>query len=190
MQGAPSSLLISTWGSIQLLRLQNRPFCGQGKGLKVLQTTASYQVLLSSQVPPDASPKPGLCYPFLHNLYCCKIPKPGVSITKALDTTPGLFFLDPVSLHPHLKHLFSFSVSPAALLLHLNEWDQARKYHASLNSYTDPFTWLMAWCDQSSPYRLAYLLKLGKTFLGTRSSTRSSPVQNYFTAKVLPVNTK
>lgn len=67
--------------------------------------------------------KTRLCYPSLHNLYCCEIPKPGISITKALDTMPGLFSLIhyPLRLHLSLKHLFFLSVSPAALLLQPNE---------------------------------------------------------------------
>lgn len=91
---------------------------------------------------------------------------------------PGHFFLDLIasqipSFPETLAFLLSFSRSIAATA----KWMGSSQLISGI-SHTDPSSdplmglcRLMAWWDQSSPYTQSYLPYLGRTFLGSRSST-------------------
>lgn len=56
-------------------------------------------------------------------------PSPKYWTTPCLDTFSLIHYL--IRVHPSLKQLLFFSVSPEALLLQPSEWDQASQYHVS-----------------------------------------------------------
>lgn len=125
---APSPLLDSTWGSTQILYLGFRADHCMGKRKDWKCSRQLPQVKFSclhschqiwpwlkqgSVIPPSS----------LHNLYCCEIPKPEISITKVLDTMPAHFFLHLLSIQiPSFPETVAFFLSFSRSIAATAKW--------------------------------------------------------------------